>query len=312
MFMPENSEKNTDSVPRIPPMPESLACGVIPEWNLTELVHRGCPVCNEDCPIPVCLRPDRLAIHRCAGCGMIYLADIPGKNDLDMLYRVYGEYKGYISSSRRTTVYSFLKKLRLCRENFFIRILDDFDGISEMRLCEIGASYGDFLQLARFRGATVSAVELDDAAVSHLQETLKIPAYHIAGELPDMQDIICARSVFEHIPSPGTVLREISEKLAGDGRLLLSVPNGANLDTIGPAWAGFRVDMEHLNYWTPRTFAQLLARYGFYVEQYWELNQLATARNRSVPTFFSRILKKGTWMPGRDGRATLAVLARPV
>jgi len=300
----------------LPPMPDDVPCGAIPKWDISNLRHRHCPTCEEDAPRVICIRPDWLKVHQCNQCDMIYLAEIPNETDLEKLYKSYGEYKGYAGTKQKPKSHSLFRKIKLCRNHIFIQILENFDGLSNIRLCEIGASYGDFLQLARFRGAKVAAVELDESAVLYMNESLKIESYYSISELPEMQDVICAKSVFEHLPFPGKILKEISEKLSEDGRLLLSAPNGTNFDVLGSIWAGARVDMEHLNYWTPKTLANLLARYGFYIEQHWELNQLATNRTNIRQSFgnrlFQNILSKNNWSPTQTGRATLVVLARHI
>jgi 2-polyprenyl-3-methyl-5-hydroxy-6-metoxy-1,4-benzoquinol methylase len=207
------------------------------------------------------------------------------------------------------------KKINLCRSHFFIKILENFGGLNNVRLCEIGSAYGEFLQLARFKGANVVAVELDDKAIVYTREQLKIKSFFSLAQLSEIQDVICCKSIIEHLPDPSKFLKDISTKLAVDGRLLLSMPNGSNFEMIGPTWAGFRVDLEHLNYFTLRTIACLLVKHGFYVEQHWVINQLATNRNDSanrpiLKHLISLVSSRGTWDPLRSGFATLVVLAR--
>jgi SAM-dependent methyltransferase len=301
----------------LPAMPGNLPCGRIPKWDTLKIRHRPCSSCGKDTPSVICIRPDHLKVHQCSHCKMFYLADIPGENDLSIIYKNYAEYKGCVSSQEESVPrpYSLWKKIILCRNHFFIRILERFDGLENVRLCEIGSAYGEFLQLARFKGAKVVGVDLDDKAVAYTRDKLKIKSYNSLSSLSESQDVICSKSVFEHLPDPGKLLKDISRKLDIDGRLLISIPNGTNIEMIGPTWIGFRVDLEHLNYFTPRTLIHLLTKHGFYVEQHWEINQFATNRNKIAnQSFVKRLISiffsMGTWDPLRSGSATLVILAR--
>ena len=139
------------------------------------------------------------------------------------------------------------------------------------KVCDMGCAEGSFLLLARRRGAEVFGVELDQEAIAALAER-KIPA---AASLPgDRQfDVLTAFQVIEHLPDPAAWVRSAGAAVGLDGRLLLALPNGGEIDRVGPTWVGFRQDLEHLNYFSIATLSRLLADNGFYVEQYWETLQ---------------------------------------
>ncbi|MBN1346441.1 MAG: class I SAM-dependent methyltransferase [Phycisphaerae bacterium] len=244
---------------------------------------------------------------------MVYLADIPSEDDLSRLYRSYGRYKGYVGQGAEPRPLTRWQRYLKARGDFLLHILD-IEGIAGQRLCELGAAHGEFLQLARARGAAVCGIDLDTEARGYLSRRLGIESHAHIAEAEGSFDVVCAKSVMEHIADPGGTLSDIRERLAGDGRLLISVPNGANSDVIGPTWAGFRVDLEHLNYWSPATMARLLGRLGLYVEQYWEMGQLWVQRKCRKGSLLERIraraLGSSSWNPMSTGQATLAVLAR--
>lgn len=246
---------------------------------------------------------------------MIYLSDIPSSLDLSNIYLCYGNFKGYFQNNAvlkplsRRTLYS------LARNHFAIQILEQFDGLKGFKFCEIGSSYGIILQIARFKGASVAGVELDEKARLFTTSKLGIPTYQSIEESSGLQDIVCAISVFEHLQNPAILVEEIYNKCSNDARLLLSMPNGENYHRYGPTWAGFRVDLEHLNYFSLNTISSLLFKKGFLIEQHWEINQLFTNRSTSPEGLAHRIISKfrrPTWNPQKQGSATLVVLARKV
>lgn len=302
-------------VPYLPPLPSDLSCATVPKWNLKNLRKRQCPTCNTDSPSPICTRPDKLQVHLCNKCGMVYLGFIPSEIELHSLYDNYSDYKGYSSSIKFQKKMSWLSKVKKAHVDILIAIIERYGLMPNKKICEIGASYGEFLQLARHKGSKVKAVEIDEKSCDFLEKELRISTYRQIKDLPESQDIICAKSVFEHLENPGEIIAEVHDKLHSDGMLLLSLPNGANFETIGHSWAGFRVDFEHLNYWSPKTLSEFLARFGFYVEQYWEINQLATARGEHksvsiIKRILGYLLPKRSFDPFLVGKATLIVLAR--
>lgn len=256
-------ENQSNVAAELLPLPDTVPAGRIPPWHLDRLVHRACPVCDEDSPLPLCRRPDKLQAGRCPECGMIYLPDVPCEEDLAELYSGYGEYKGMTAKKS-----SWWPTRSLWWANANIMILENSGGLRNQRLCEVGCAFGAFLQLARRRRAAVSGVELDEEAVEHLKG-LGIWATRSLDTAQDT-DIICAFQLLEHLADPGELLGQIASALVDDGRLLLAMPNGREVEKVGPQWLGFRIDLEHVNYFSVQTLNRLLMRHGLYMENYWE------------------------------------------
>lgn len=298
--------------PALPPLPIAVKAGKLFEWEIDKLVRRFCPVCGEDNPEIICVRPDKLAVAKCRCCCLIYLPEIPDNESISLFYNLYSEYKGYDKLSTNIRSPNLLKMIIMSRAHFGIQILNSFGGLYGHKLCEIGCSFGVFLQLARFCGADVTGVEIDQKARLFVHNNLSISVVENLKEIDQLQDIICAFSVFEHLSDPKEVLKKIHQNCAPDGRLLLSMPNGGNFENAGNTWAGFRVDLEHINYFSLKTLSEMLASCGFFVEQSWYLNQLDTNRYL-VKSGFNKIFEKFIFKPTkymRKGNATLVVLAR--
>ena len=251
-------------------MDPSVGSARLPQWDLRQLIERACPVCQAEAGPDLCRRPDGLPVSRCPACGMHYLPRIPSASEVDRFYQSYGTFKTYQPPqlSSRT-----LK--RQARRDIHIHILEQTGGLAGRHLLEYGCSYGTFLQLARLRGARVSGIEPDQAACAYVS-SLGIPVGPGAPPARTVEpdaDIVCAFQVLEHVADPDAFIAEAARRLHRQGRLLLGVPNGREAEVVGPAWAGFRVDLEHFNYFSIGTLSRLLARHGFYVDHFWEYMQ---------------------------------------
>jgi 2-polyprenyl-3-methyl-5-hydroxy-6-metoxy-1,4-benzoquinol methylase len=264
------------------------------------------------------VRPDGFAVHRCSNCQMVYLADIPCAEDIDRLYRDYSTFKGLgpprLARVRR--VLDLVTKSDRC-----LSILERTGGVKGISVCEIGCSYGNFLRRARDRGARPFGVELDHCAREYMSR-IGIPS---TADLPQRQfAVICLLQVLEHVASPHEMLSRIAPALEPDGRLLISLPNAREYVKTGPAWVGFRVDLEHLNYFDLHSLSSILLPHALYVEQYWEHCQPELARRTAGHGYsligsrlrgaLSRVLSRGCSEDGGVGAGSfvLTVLARKV
>jgi SAM-dependent methyltransferase len=275
---------------------------------MERLTHRACPVCAADAPRPICVRPDRLMVTACGACAMVYVADVPDEEQLGEFYASYSAAKPGLP----VRASGWLRFAPLRPPHAHIEILRRSGGLAGRRLVEFGCYHGAFLRRARDEGATVFGVELDRSALADLAGQ-GIGAAR-ALESGRTFDIACAFQLIEHLADPGGWIATVADALTPGGRLLLATPNGDEIERVGPTWIGFRVDLEHLNYFGVRSLARLLARSGLYLEQHWESDQpmIAAGRYGRGPIgWVGDALARATALPAFDqGTFTLTALAR--
>jgi hypothetical protein len=264
----------------------------VPVWDFDRLEKRPCIVCSSPDHEQICVRPDGLSVVRCLQCGCTYLHIVPNDEQLQDYYHQYSESKLYIRHKTAVANPSRLRSALICalkaakgvagtslsnmirgRLNFPVsdscEILIRTGGLEGKSVLELGPGrFGGILPEASRWGARGLAVEVDGGAVQSLQG-LGIEVVDDISKAPAGIEVVYAGMVLEHLKDPGQVLNELSSKVIAGGRLLIRVPNGGQSRNMGANWIGFRVDLEHLNYFDSGSLSSLLSRAGFQTECVW-------------------------------------------
>jgi 2-polyprenyl-3-methyl-5-hydroxy-6-metoxy-1,4-benzoquinol methylase len=304
----------TRALPQAPPLDQRMVA-----WPPDSLVPRACPVCADDEAQPFVRRPDGLPVARCRRCDMIYLPLVPSDAALAEFYDRYSDM--HQRWHRAKTAADAIAAARRRRGgNGLLHEMTLRRALAGKRLLEIGCSRGSFLLDAREAGAHVTGVEIDAGARRFLAELgiechAELPAAaHSAG-----YDAIVALNVIEHLPTPRQWLRDINRLLNRNGLLALWTPNGGQATALGAGWIGFRVDLDHLNYFSMATLGRLLLDEGLWPEATWELSQAnLSAFTGAAPAAPGRLLRLQracrppvrTWaVPSASGAFTLGMFA---
>lgn len=147
------------------------------------------------------------------------------------------------------------------RRNIIKKILDSFlSSDPNQTILEIGCGSGGNLTLLSDYGL-VHAVEMNDAA-REIAAHRKICAVK-KGSLPDHLpfdrnfDLVCLFDVIEHVADDTKSLREISNKLNPNGKILLTVPAFKFL------WSNHDVTAHHKRRYTSKQMQSLLRDTGY-------------------------------------------------
>ncbi|MFP5318556.1 MAG: class I SAM-dependent methyltransferase [Acidimicrobiia bacterium] len=135
-------------------------------------------------------------------------------------------------------------------------------GLDRMRVLDVGCGKGDYL--AHFGPGSVG-LELNESYVQAAREKgldARQGNVTVEGIPPGLGtfDAIWASALIEHLNSPHEFLVSLRQSLNPEGLLVALVPVTGPLRK-GP-WRGF-LAVDHVNFFTPRTFRYTIERGGF-------------------------------------------------
>jgi methionine biosynthesis protein MetW len=147
--------------------------------------------------------------------------------------------------------------------------------VAPSRVLDVGCSDGQFAQLARERGHTVTGVDVvkHEGVADRVDAFVEADLNHgLPEEIGRDFRVVVAGDVLEHVIEPARLLRELADRLAGDGEILVSVPNFGHwyprarvavgrfdYDQRGP------LDHGHVRFFTRRSFERLVSHCGLRV-----------------------------------------------
>ena len=225
----------------------------IHQWDFDRLIERNCPICGSaDAQVAFVERPDGLGIRTCGKCHALYVSPAPSSEQLEAFYGNYDakhRRASRINAGELASSYQEANPLADLR----IRELSSLMKIESSRVLDIGFGRAHFLYCLKKLGAIPLGLELDAQAVEFAR-FLGIDV--LQGNLADLADepkfdLITLLDLVEHPLDPMTMLRKSSELLRRRGLLMIWTPNGDYADPE-KSQTTFRVDLEHMQYITPR------------------------------------------------------------
>ncbi len=251
----------SDTLSPLPPLDAR-----VPAWAAGDLSGRDCPACGAGAAAPVCIRPDGLGVRRCGRCRALFVSPAPSPSALAGFYATYEE--GHRRAEATTPAelaraYAAIEPLADLR----IRELSSLMPLSGARVLDVGFGRPHFLCALRKLGAVPYGVELDGRAIEFARAVGIEHVFH--GEIADLAldgsfDLVALNDLLEHPLDPLSVLKKAATLLRPGGLLLVWTPNG---DSGGrdSAPVVFRVDLEHMQYFTTDSMLYLAAALGLRV-----------------------------------------------
>lgn len=225
-----------------------------------------CPVCDSP-DKSTFLTKDWFTFAKCNQCSMVYLNP---RLTLQATYDFYNSTWNAIYNEQKFDTVSEHTQLddEINRGN--LQLILDARGGKRGELLEIGFANGFFLHAAKAAGFNVHGLELNEPNYKKVRAELGPTIQNVdifSAKLPASSfDVIYMRDVFEHVPEPKAMLRELN-RIARPGCILyIEVPNieGLIYELVRERHVcifGF----EHLNYWSPATLRRVLETTGFAV-----------------------------------------------
>jgi|Deesub1362A_J573_1020465.scaffolds.fasta_scaffold00670_25 2-polyprenyl-3-methyl-5-hydroxy-6-metoxy-1,4-benzoquinol methylase len=209
------------------------------------------------------------SILKCEECGHAFVN--PQVYNDEELFRFYND--NYFSGNEYR---DYVADKKIIQKNFKARlsVLQKFLNPSfHHRLLEIGCAYGFFLEIAKEYFNVVKGIDIaqDGIAYAHSQLNLEvICGDFLKHELSNERfDVVCMWDTIEHLSSPHLYIEKISKNLEINGLLALTTPDYGSLNARmrRKKWR-FLKPPEHLHFFTKKSLATLLHRYGFEIIYY--------------------------------------------
>jgi SAM-dependent methyltransferase len=228
--------------------------------------HIPCPACGSN-DVSLYMEKDFFKFNRCSVCSMVYLNP---RLNVPATYAFYnGEWTSIYNEQKFLGVTeSTAQDNRANKQNIDL-ITSHLDARSKpAKLLEIGFGGGYFLRTAKAEGYDVRGIDVDTSNVERMKPDFGDRVQNIDlydAKFSDGQfDVVYMRDVFEHVPNPAPMLKEIN-RISRDGALLyIEVPNieGLIYSAVGERHVvifGFA----HLNYWAPKSLNTIIEKAGY-------------------------------------------------
>ena len=193
-------------------------------------LDRSCPFCRgRDFQVDYEYSPV-LHIRRCDACGLAWTHPLAGRGRLEAYYS--DDYRVAGTSLEKVTRDYPVERLPgspfdRTRELDFLTAAGR-EG-PNLKLLDVGCSWGFLLAQAQQRGFETSGVEVSRPDAEYAREQLGLSVF--SGQLEDARlpsshfDVVTAIHSFEHMPDPLRSLREVHRILRPGGLFLAIVPN---------------------------------------------------------------------------------------
>ena len=236
------------------------------------MAARRCIACDASGPFPVLFERFGYTVVRC-DCGLAFQDPQPSADVLaDSYYQDEGFARALLGELRETTLDSARRKLELLRDAGAWR-----PGI---RVLDVGASSGAWLEVGAAAGADAVGVELGESTAAAARDRgLDVRTGTLAGVLDGLAgerfDLITFWDVLEHLPDPRHELELSRSLLAPGGRVAATYPN---VDGLYPTLT-YRLLARRTGIWehpelpvhlfdlSPRSSRLLLERQGYDIER---------------------------------------------
>jgi len=233
-----------------------------------QFVDVKCPACSYEDKSPE-IKKYGVQFYRCNNCDTLYLTPRPTPEILDD-YLQYSEnyefWNKYVfpqsEDARRIKLFKprVERVIKICRSH----------NMRSKNLMEVGAGFGTFceeIKAKAFFDQIIAVEPTPSLAKSCRKKGLNVIEKSISDVHFDKEtiDVIVSFEVIEHLFDPSSFIRTCYDMLSSNGILILTCPNynGFDFQILGTLTKS--IDLEHLNYFNPKSLSFLLETNGFEV-----------------------------------------------
>jgi len=262
-------------LPMLPPLDVQ-----IPDWPEDALVDRPCPGCDEP-NSPVLRRPDGLPVAYCSACALWYVCHAPTDEALGSFYRDYWNEHRPVALDRMAAQTIRQRAKIDGRIDPRIHRLAALHNLTGRRVLDVGCGAGATLVKLAGCGAIPVGVDVNEEVCRFVEQRFGFEVH--AGMLADARletgdvDAAIMVDLLEHPLDFQSLLREVCRVVAPGGLVVIWTPNGGEAGSsveTAQSWVGFRVNLEHMQYFSPASILNLARKHGLAIEH---LEALGTA-----------------------------------
>ena len=246
-------------------------------WPHSNFKDRACPFCHTDTHHKVFIRPDNCQVRVCVNCHTLYVSPAPTESILNAFYSNYHkDHFGFPSVTVQEFIEVELSNFDMQSDPRYVYVSKEvkLNKTSKLKVLDFGCGTGSFLLRAQSLGAEVYGLELDKMAVDFCHQVGLKNVF--LGSEDDVEifgaqfDLIVLNDVIEHILEPAKLVEKLVTNLKVGGKLLIWTPNGEAIMSDDQKIA-LRVDLEHLQYLSSGSIANLCVNNNLYVNHYQQL-----------------------------------------
>lgn len=210
----------------------------------------------------------------CERCGFIFADCIPEQDVFDRYYREMSKYEP------RDSQWSLSDAKRRNYETIVDALCSRFPNC-ETSILDVGSAGGDLLSVFKERGYNhltgfdPSPQCVTDAQIRYGIRVTNAPISQIRSS-GERYDLIVLSGVLEHLRDLQRTLRSLVALLKPDGHIFFCVPDALRIiDYVEAPYQ--HLSLEHINYFTSRTLAALMATVGMQLREHWQSTSLVGA-----------------------------------
>lgn len=203
---------------------------------------------------------DGYDVVTCQNCGFAFADNTPGQEKFDDYYRKMSKYEHQDHGGKPT-------EFETRQFPMLAKHIQQYISSPEIKIFEIGCANGGLLNAIKQLGYP-NVLGMDPSPVCARNALQLYNIQVLTGSTSDITpdlgvfDFIILVAVLEHIRDIDAALKKLRNLLSAGGKLYIEVPDVTNF-FISPDAPFQEFSIEHINFFSPISLKNLLAKYGF-------------------------------------------------